>query len=178
MQAFLNRRIIVIVLVLAALLPLSVLSGLVREVAAQSEQESVTGHAEFVNLFNNHLRYSLSAIRHRDGSVSGEVEEHAETAAGVFIRRGHGTVTCFTINGNIARIGGTVDRSSASNLPPGTEFFLTVIDNGEGANDPPDMATSPASGSIGVAARHCTNGFDRPIFTIDRGNIQVRPSGF
>ena len=152
-------------------------SGPGAEVGAQTAQESVTGHVEFVNLFNNHVRYSVNAIRHRDGSVSGEAEEHVETAAGVFIRRGHGTVTCFTLNGNIARIGGIVDRTDAG-VPPGTEFFLTVVDNGEGANDPPDMATSPASGSPGVAARHCTMGIERPIFMIDRGNIQVRPSGF
>ncbi|HJZ71732.1 MAG TPA: hypothetical protein VKE51_08310, partial [Vicinamibacterales bacterium] len=66
----------------------------------------MTGHAEFINPNNgNRVRYSVNAIRHRDGSVSGEVEAHLVTPAGD-ITSGHGTVICFTLVGNIARIGG------------------------------------------------------------------------
>ena len=173
----LTRSVVARVLVfVAALLGVSA----VVEVAAVSAQDSVTGHAEFVNAVGNHIRYSLTAIRQRDGSVSGEVEEHAETAAGVFVRRGHGTVICFTVNGNIARVAGTIDSIRGAGVPaPGNAFILTVVDNGEGANDPPDLASTPATvSSLAVAATHCATGIERPLFPIDRGNIQVRPSGF
>jgi hypothetical protein len=91
------------------------LGGAVVEVAAQSVQESVTGDADFVNTVNgNHLRYSGNAIRHRDDSVSGEFEVHIDSPAGAFVLSSHVIITCFTITGNIARIGGIVDRSEGA----------------------------------------------------------------
>jgi hypothetical protein len=145
---------------------------------ATSDQESVTGHAQFVNALGNHIRFSISAVRHRDGTVSGEGEEHAETPAGDFIRRGHATVVCFTVAGNVARIGFVVDTSRGAGSPPGTEGFLTVVDNGEGGDAPADLASVPIAGPPGAAQAHCDVGFARPLFPIDSGNIQVRPSGF
>jgi hypothetical protein len=170
-QTFISR-IIVIALVPAAQL-------LVDEAGAQTVQESVTGHAEFVIPLGNHVRFSLSAIRHRDGSVSGEVEEHVETQTGVFVRRRHGTVICFTVNGNIARIGAVSDRVTGPNvLPPGAEFFFTVVDNGEGANEELlDLASALSPGSPGTAVAHCTIGLPRTLFPVSGGNIQVRSSG-
>ena len=59
------------------------------EAAAQGVEESVTGHAEFVNPNNqNHVRHSVSAILHSVDpvtgvrTVSGEVESHLVTPAG------------------------------------------------------------------------------------------------
>jgi hypothetical protein len=148
------------------------LGGAVVEVAAQSVQESVTGDADFVNTVNgNHLRYSVNAIRHRDDSVSGEFEVHIDSPTGAFVLSSHVIITCFTITGNIARIGGIVDRSEGAGAPPGTPGFITVVDNGEGTNDLPDLASPP-----GVGAG--TMGLPRPLFPVERGNIQVRPSGF
>ena len=172
MQKFI-RRLIVIALVPGAQL-------LVGEVGAQSPQDSVTGHAEFVVLPpGNHAGFSVSAIRHRDGSVSGEVEEHVQTQTGVFVRRRHGTIICFTVTGNIARIGAISDRVTGPNvLPPGAEFFFTVVDNGEGANDEPrDLASALSPGAAGTATAHCATGLPRTLFPVERGNIQVRPSG-
>ena len=144
---------------------------------AVSDEDSVTGHVEFVNALGNHIRLSISAVRHHDGSVSGEAEEHAVTPAGDFIRRGHATVVRFTIAGNIARIGAIVDRSAGNAAPPGTEAFVTVVDNGQGANDPPDLASTPLAGPPGTAQAHCDTGIARPLFPSQAGNIQVRPSG-
>ena len=143
----------------------------------------MTGHVEFINTISvtkNHDRYSLSAIRHLDGTVSGEIEEHVRTADGDFVRSGHGTILCFTINGNIARIGGIVDHVTvappADPPPPGTPFILTVVDNGQGDNDPPDVASTPATvSSLERALFHCSDGVSlRLMFPAVRGNIQVR----
>jgi hypothetical protein len=57
---------------------------------AASSVESVTGHAEFVTGTGLRFRYSLSAIRHKDGRVSGEFQNHVENATtGEFILRAH-----------------------------------------------------------------------------------------
>src|SRR5262249_46765329 len=148
------------------------LSGLLPEAAAQGVEESVTGHVDFVNPNNqNHVRYSVSAIRHSDGSVSGEVESHLVTSAGD-VTSGHGTVTCFTLVGNTARIGGRVDH-----VVPETQFKLTVMDNGQGSNAAQqDMASPIVVSAPPTAGRHCGPTFiPQNLFPIDRGNIQVRP---
>src|SRR5262249_10150984 len=134
------------------------LSGLQPEAAAQGVEESVTGHVEFVNRNNPAnpvvVRYSVSAIRHSDGSVSGEVQGERRNEGGDRLSVGHGTVTCFTLVGNIALIGGTVDRNKPPLAPNFTDFRLTVIDNGQGSN-PPDVASPPVVGGPGTAQRHC-----------------------
>jgi hypothetical protein len=171
-----SRRIIVVALMVAVqFAPMNFL--LVSEAAAEPPQESVTGHAEFIGLTGNRARYSVNAIRHRDGSVSGEFEFHVETATGEFVLRSHVTITCFTIVGNVAYIGGVVDRSSGIGAPPGTEGFITVVDNGEGQNDVADLA-SPTGTGPGTAEAHCETGLFRPLLPLVRGNIQVRPTGF
>ena len=147
-------------------------------VADPDSQISATGHVEFVNTTTqNHLRASFNAITHQDGTVSGEFEEHVESSTGDFVRRTHGIITCLTVSGNVARFGGVITESSGNAAPPGTEIFATVVDNGEGANDPDDLASPGGSGNPGVALRHCTAGLFRPLFPITAGNVQVRPSG-
>jgi hypothetical protein len=157
---------------LGATQPLRVVSAL----AAEPPQESVTGHVEFIALNGNQARYSVNAIRHRDGSVTGEFEFHVVTPSGDPVLRSHVTITCFTIVGNVAFIGGVVDRSSGIGAPPGTEGYITVVDNGEGHNALADLA-SPTGIGPGTAEAHCETGLSRPLLTVVRGNIQVRPSG-
>lgn len=171
-MSVLMTRITVVVLMLALVALVSVVTG----VDAQNVQESVTGHVGYVVPANGaHIRYSVNAVRHRDGTVSGEFELHATTATGAPLAHTHVTITCFTIAGNIARIGGVVDRSNFA--PPGTPGYITVVDNGEGANDPPDLASSPNIGP-GTDIAHCVTGFPQTLFSVDQGNIQIRPSGF
>lgn len=102
--------------------------------------------------------------------------ENATT--GEFILRAHVAIVCFTIAGNVARIGGIIERQEGgAPLPDDPQGFITVVDNGEGADDPPDLASPPAV-APGSAFLHCTTGLDRPLFPVEHGNIQVRPSGF
>lgn len=140
-------------------------------------QESVTGHADFVTPTGFRFRYSVNAIRHADGSVSGEFENHVEIAAtGEFILMAHVDIVCFTVTGNIARIGGIVERQVGGTTGVGAEGFITVVDNGEGADDLADLA-SPPGVAPGAAFAHCATGLPRPLFPIERGTIQVRPAG-
>jgi hypothetical protein len=140
-----------------------------------ANEESVTGHAEFVTATGIRFSYSLSAIRHRDGRVSGEFQNHVENAiTGEFILRAHVQIVCFTVSGNIARVGGLIERQEGGAPAAGQEGFITVVDNGEGADGVPDLASPPALGS---AFAHCDTGLPRPLFPIEHGNIQVRPFG-
>lgn len=147
------------------------------EVATSDGKQSVTGHYQFIGInTGNDFKYSLSAIRHDDGSVSGEFQERVILAStGEFIRQTHGTVTCFEIVGNMARIGGLVDQATDPRFLPGTEFRLVVVDNGEGASDPPDMGSNARFGFPGTAQAFCDAGTAFNLEPVQHGNVEVRP---
>jgi len=140
-------------------------------------KQSVTGHYQFIGInTGNDFKYSLSAIRHEDGSVSGEFEERVIlNSTGDFIRQTHGTVTCFQIVGNMARIGGLVDHATDPRFLPGTEFRLVVVDNGNGASDPPDLGSNARFGFPGTAQAFCDAGTAFNLEPVEHGNIEVRP---
>jgi hypothetical protein len=167
-----HGRMLTITLLTLMLPSILVVSRATGVAAASGVTESVTGHADFVTASGLHFSYSLSAIRHEDGSVSGQFENHVENAAtGEFILAAHVQILCFTINGNVARIGGVIERQFGIPAPPGTEGFITVVDNSEGDAASPDLASPPALGS---AVAHCETGLPRPLFPVEQGNIQVR----
>ena len=142
---------------------------------ASHAQLSVTGHAEFTNpATGTFARYSFTAVRYTDGTVTGEAQYFQETLAGVQTKA-HSTITCFTIVGNAVRVGATIDRVDPL-VPLGiADAFASVEDNGEGAGEPADRASFASLGPPGTAQTHCTSGLPRTLFPIERGNIQVRP---
>jgi hypothetical protein len=129
-------------------------------------------------------RYSIAAIRHEDGSVSGEVEERTVyDPTGDFVRSTHGDVTCFSIVGKMAFIAGIVDRVESlapnqQNLIPGAFFRLVVVDNGNGNDDPPDMGSNMRFGDPTLPQfqnmQYC-NFAPFNLEAIDHGNVTVRP---
>ena len=149
--------------------------------ALPGDKQSVTGHYQFVGVnTGNNFKYSFSAIRHEDGSVSGEIEERTVVAeTGDFQRRMHGTVTCFTIVGNMAFIAGIVDQVESvapnqQNLIPGAFFRLNVVDNGNGG-DPPDMGSNARFGDPRIQPTFCDNLVPFNLEPIEHGNITIRP---
>ena len=139
--------------------------------AASGAQQRVTGHANvFLPNFNAEQKYSNNAIRHADGTVSGQFELKSEQDGGVRI---HGDMFCFTIVGNTARLAGQIDKSTIPGLE-GVYVVWTVIDNGEGANDPPDQTSDFFGASAADAASHCATGFNlAPFLPVLGGNLQV-----
>jgi hypothetical protein len=99
--------------------------------AKEPSKQEVTGHAAFL-LGATPAAYSLSAVRHVDGHTSGEFEAVIEVNGGV---RLHGSVTCFTIFGNAARLAARIDQSSSPDVRAGSFLIWTLSDNGEGANE-------------------------------------------
>ena len=144
--------------------------------------QAVTGHYEFVGInTGNDFKYSLSAIRHMDGSVSGEVEERTTLEeTGELQRTMHGTVTCFTIVGSTAFVAGIVDRvltfvPGQENLVPGAGFRLVVVDNGNGANDPPDTGSNARFGVLASSETFCNNPVPFNLEAIEHGNVEIHP---
>jgi len=142
--------------------------------AAGGATEQVTGHANiFLTVFQAEEKYSNSAIRHRDGSVSGEFEIKSEQDGGL---RVHGNVICFTIvGGQLARMAGVVEQSDADFVPPGTPVVWTIVDNGEGNNDPPDLTSDFFLATPAQAQFHCDVGFALAFLPVRGGNLQVHP---
>ena len=139
-----------------------------------SRQERVTGSATILlPLFGNALeRYSVSAIRQSDGSVSGEFEEYSGQEGG---QRIHAKVYCFTVTGSSARLAARIDQTNVSFGPVGSYVVWSVIDNGEGAHSPPDETTDIFfNGTQAQADTHCRTGFNlAPYYSSLRGNLQV-----
>jgi hypothetical protein len=148
-----------------------------RELAASFQssrvQQQVTGAAHIkLTGYDIDEMFTQSAIRHADGSVSGEFELRSEQEGG---QRIHGTVTCFTVIGNTARIAGIIDRTTIPGLPTGLYWAWTVVDNGQGANDPPDQTSDFNLRVASGAARHCATGTTvGPLIPVLSGNLQVR----
>jgi hypothetical protein len=145
------------------------------------DMQAATGHYEFVGVNTlNDFKYSVSAHRHMDGSVSGEVEERTTfSLTGDLVRDMHGTVTCFTIVGNTAFIAGIVDRvvsyaPGQENLVPGAGFRLVVVDNGNGANDPPDQGSNARFGLPATSQAFCDHPSAFNLEDIQHGNVVVR----
>jgi hypothetical protein len=147
-------------------------AGVPRAAADEGGRRGASGHVEFVNPTTKEYRTLLPVVEHASGDVTGEYEEHVEVAStGEFVRRRHATLVCVGISGNTARIGGVVDF--ATDGSEGAEGYFTVVDNGEGANDPPDLASPAVGGTPGVALEHCTRGRPRPLIPISSGNVQI-----
>jgi hypothetical protein len=152
---------------------------------ARASQASVSGHIErdFPDFGVPVEKFSFHAHDLGNGSVEGRwqledffADGHKEVA--------RGRVTCFTVeaDGRTARMGGIVEAST-NPINAGGEAVWTVVDNGEGANAPPDQATDLRNGPTdlppGTAAVHCEEGFPTELFGTFgenlRANVQVRP---
>ncbi len=127
--------------------------------------ESVTGSGHFTQ--GGQLRtFSFSAVKRADGTVTGEWQRFARAIGA----KAHGDVTCFTIVGDQAWLGGVVERTTTI---PG-EVAWTVIDNGEGANSASDQISLQNVGRPpGFADDFCAAQPPRTLFDIEKGNIQI-----
>lgn len=150
---------------------------------SRENNPSVSGHVELdlesPDLFE---KYSFTAVKLKNGNVVGQFQIY-DLLDGSERLIVHGTVTCFTIlaDGKTAWLGGIVDRGELNGIDyAGTEANWTVVDNGEGLNEPKDEATDLTYGwaaGSGINDAHCAAGdqFTNFFGPLLRGNIQVRP---
>jgi hypothetical protein len=150
------------------------------EFAGGGSGPSASGHIE--RDFGAVLeKYSFGAHYLGNSEVGGRFNVRDIFADGSSHEVAKGSVTCFTVeaDGRTARMGGTVESASTPDFV-GTDAVWTVVDNGEGSNDPEDEGTDLRWGlPPGFAEFHCTVGFPPEAFGTfglsGRGNVQVRP---
>ena len=145
---------------------------------------SVTGHWEVVGQAGNLNKVSVSAIQRLDGTVTGQAQYEQFTDDGKSILA-HGDIVCMTVEGNVARLGAVGENKLSATPDAPIYVIMTVIDNGEGENDPPDRGSALLAVSGEPRARaHCAATppiphplgliSDARVFWSERGNIQVR----
>lgn len=115
-------------------------------------------------------QFSFHASVDKNGTVSGSWESHSP---GQDIRT-HGTITCLTVlaDGKTALLSGIITKISGDGFPnvkEGDPVWFKVIDNGEGANNPPDQFSDY---TLGLSGCNDYGGTMRPI---ENGNFQVKP---
>ena len=122
--------------------------------------------------FNNALEhYSVSAVRHRDGSVAGELEETSQQQGGQHI---HARVYCVTVTGNTARLAARLEKSNVPFGPVGSYVVWSVIDNGHGRRAPDQTTDIFFGGTEDNAKFHCATGYNlAPYYNSIRGNLEV-----
>jgi hypothetical protein len=128
---------------------------------------SATGSGHFVQ--NGSLRtFSFSALVDASGRVRGQAQGFARGGG----RPVHIRVTCLSVSGNAAWIGGVVTSRKNSF---GNEAAFRVVDNGEGAKAPPDGISSLFnSPPPGFAQLICASQPAFGLAPVERGNVQVR----
>ena len=151
--------------------------------ASPAQANAVVASASGNSQFKIHEMFGLELIdvrvfafnvnKRADGSVSGNYEHHSIDDGQPFSVRG--PLTCLTVIGNRAWVGGIIADSSEPSLV-GLEMWFQVQDNGEGSQADLDWTTligaSPVEGS---AQEYCDNAPEVNFpFDIEHGNIQVR----
>jgi len=127
--------------------------------------KSVTGSGHF-RINNGEFRnFSFNAKEFADGTVHGRWTVHNRAVDA----KGHGEVTCLTISGNQAWIGGFATRGVLG------EVAWRVVDNGQGKNALPDrISLQFVSGSAGFASSYCNATPSAPdLNDIEAGNIKI-----
>ena len=137
--------------------------------------QSVTGSATIQLPYEGtpFEHYTVSAIRHRDGSFSGEFHETSEQEGG---QRASGKIFCFSIVQDTARLAGLVERSTVPFGPAGTYVIWNVVDRGNGKKARDLTTDFYFGGTKAQATAHCAGNLLRgqPFFESRRGNLKVK----
>ena len=152
------KRVIVLAAAVAAI-------GAGAATAAVLASASGSGHILFGS--NNEF-ITFSAIRQSDGTVTGTATVH-DVSAGVTAKI---DVNCLNVVGNTATISGIVTSSNEPTLV-GFEGIFQVVDNGEGANSPPDFMSLANFYAVGTGV-DCSVPAEYDLVPLQSGNVQVR----
>jgi hypothetical protein len=128
---------------------------------------SASGHANLL-IADEEQTFSFHVRTMPDGTDQGtfQVKSRGQDITA------HGVLDCLRVVGNTAHISGVVTNSKEPIFGGATFVLFTVVDNGEGAQAPPDMWSdvflffTPVSCDLfGLA----------PVLPVEEGNIQVSP---
>ncbi len=135
-------------------------NGVLHKVSAGGADVDFSAHTD--------ANFSLTAIEHGDGSVTGEWSDQFGQGDGGI----HVAVDCLEVDGNQAWIGGEITHGTANGVDVTGERALTrVADIGTSANDPPDLISFSV---FPVPPQFTCHGkFDLPLFPMTDGQVTV-----
>lgn len=118
--------------------------------------------------------FAFNAEKRADGSVAGELEIIARQVDRVV----HGAVTCMTVFGSAAWLGGVIDRDN-SGVSTGAEARFRIVDLGQAPGGSPDLLSLLSFTFIpGAAQAYCNAApFFPPLLVTQEGEITVTQPG-
>jgi len=133
--------------------------GVVHQVSVGGPDQDATNHTD--------ANFSLLAVEHGDGTVTGEwTDQFGQGDGGIHVK-----VNCLFVQGNEAWISGIISSGNISGFDvTGFPVITRVQDNGKSANDPPDQISFSFVGN----ATPCTNHPDLPLNPMTNGQVTVR----
>ena len=128
----------------------------------------VTG-SSMIPVFDGEQHWQYSAVKHKDGSFSGELQLFTSQTNGGRI---HGNIVCFASDASTgnARLAVQIESSTSILAPEGSYAIWSVKDNGPGNSD---QTSDLFPVSAAQAAFHCSNGFALGMVANQRGQIKV-----
>ncbi len=118
--------------------------------------------------------FTFNAEKHFDGSVRGKFEIIARQVDRVV----HGAVTCMTVFGDAAWLGGVIDRDD-SGVSTGAQARFRVVDLGQAPGGSPDLTSLLSFTFVpGAAQAYCNAApFFPPLLFTESGEIVVTQPG-
>jgi hypothetical protein len=151
---------------------LAEVSGLQASNGDEAAARAGTGSGHYVNSAGNWRTFSFHVRQNSDGSVRGNFQlvGHDQPP-----KRWHGPLTCFSVVGNEAWVGGFYEKSTNPSLLD-TGFGFYVKDNGQGRGADPDLVRRHVRGQADPDdwCSSMPDVSESPyLFPIESGNIQI-----
>jgi hypothetical protein len=141
--------------------------GAIGVAAAGGSGPSANGHANLV-INGEKQTFSFDAKEMPDGSDQGtfQVKSRGQDITA------HGDIDCLRVDGNTATMSGVITKSKEPVFGGATFILVTVVDNGEGADAPPDLWSDV---TVFFTPESCDIASLVPDEIVEEGNIQVKP---
>ena len=132
--------------------------GVIHKVSVGGPDQDAADHTD--------ANFSLSAVEHADGTVTGEwSDQFGQGQGGIHVQ-----INCLAVAGNTAWVSGIITSGNVNGVDvTGLPCITEVQDNGKSANDPPDQISFSF---IGVATP-CTAEPALPLNPMTHGQVTV-----
>jgi hypothetical protein len=132
--------------------------GVIHKVSVGGPDQDAVDHTD--------ANFSLSAVEHGDGTVTGQwTDQFGQKDGGIHVQ-----INCLSVAGNTAWVSGIITSGNVSGVDvTGLPVITEVQDNGTSANDPPDAISFSFIGN----ATPCTAQPALPLFPMTSGQVTV-----
>ena len=115
--------------------------------------------------------YNFDVIRGKNGRAVGSFQFAADFNGIPVVLAG--TIVCYTVVGNTARVGGIVQVSNFDGLPVGTAQTWSLTDNAGLTPKQPDTGSTFLGGDAQYATDYCANGLPYPENPFTVGGVTI-----